>query len=69
MAGIVWWTAPRLAALKKLVAGGASYRAAAAVFSRRYGRRITRAAVEGVCRAQGWRSSASGGRPHAHLSR
>jgi hypothetical protein len=63
MAGIVWWTAPRLAALRKLMAGGVSYRVAAAIFSGRYRRRITRAAVEGICRAQGWRGSAPGGRP------
>jgi hypothetical protein len=63
MAGITWWTGERLAALGREIARGASYRAAAAALSRQYRRRITRAAVEGACRAQGLHGRARAGRP------
>jgi hypothetical protein len=63
MAGVTWWTAARIAALAKLLDGGLSYRAAAAQLSRRYRRRITRLAVEGICRDRGLHGRARAGRP------
>jgi hypothetical protein len=63
MAGIIWWTPPRLAAAKALVDGGATYRQVAAAISRRYRRHVTQGAVNRLCRRMRWHGKARGGRP------
>ena len=66
MAGITWWTPARVAALARLVAGGASYRRAAAELSRRYRRRVTVEAVSCRARAEGLHGRARGGPPRGN---
>jgi len=66
MAGITWWTPARVAALARLVAGGASYRRAAAALSRRYRRRVTVRAVNRMASRAGLHGRARGGPPRGN---
>ncbi len=63
MAGITWWTAGRIAALRAAVRAGASYREAAALLTARYHRRVTQGAVTRMCGRLGLHGQARGGRP------
>lgn len=65
MAGIVWWTGRRQAALAELLRCGLSCGDAAAVLTRRFGRQITADAATHEARRLGLRSRARGGRPAA----
>jgi hypothetical protein len=54
MAGIVWWTPARIAALRALIEGQAmTCEQAARAMSRRYGRRLSRGAVLDVAQREG----------------
>ena len=63
MAGITWWTGRRQAALAGLLRAGLSHGDAAAVLTRRFGRRITADAAAHQARHLGLKSLARGGRP------